>query len=79
MSSVEERVKRVVSETLGVPYDDAHLDAKLTEDLGADSLDAIEIAMEIEDEFNVDVPDEVAESLHTVGDISRYVSSRITD
>lgn len=69
----EQRVKDIIVEQLGVNEDQVAPDAKLLEDLGADSLDAVELVMAIEEEFGIEVPDEDAEKLTTMGEILAYV------
>ncbi len=69
----EQRVKDIIVEQLGVNEDQVAPDAKLLEDLGADSLDAVELVMAIEEEFGIEVPDEEAEKLTTMGEILAYV------
>ena len=69
----EGKVKDIIVEQLGVAADQVNPDAKMIEDLGADSLDAVELVMAIEEEFGIEVPDEEAEKLSTVGDIIAYV------
>lgn len=70
---VEERVKKVVAEQLGVNEADVKLESDFHDDLGADSLDAVELVMAVETEFEIDVPDEDAEKLKTVQQIVNYV------
>jgi len=69
----EQRVKDIIVEQLGVNEDQVAPDAKLLEDLGADSLDAVELVMAIEEEFGIEVPDEDAEKLTSMGEILAYV------
>lgn len=69
----EVRVKEIIVEQLGVNEDQVTPDAKLLEDLGADSLDAVELVMAIEEEFGIEVPDDEAEGLTTMGHIVAYV------
>lgn len=69
------KVTDIIVEQLGVNADQVKPEAKLVEDLGADSLDAVELVMAIEEEFNLEVPDEEAEKLQSVGDILSYVKS----
>jgi acyl carrier protein len=71
--SNEERVKEIIVEQLGVNADQVTPDAKLLEDLGADSLDAVELVMAIEEEFGIEVPDDEAEKLTTQAKIVAYV------
>ena len=74
MSSVEERVKKLICEQLGVKEDEVNNDASFVEDLGADSLDTVELVMAFEEEFGIDIPDEDAEQMRTVGDAIRYLN-----
>lgn len=69
----EERIKDIIVEQLGVNADQVTPGAKLMEDLGADSLDAVELVMAIEEEFGIEVPDDEAEKLTSMGDILTYV------
>jgi acyl carrier protein len=72
--SIEERVKDIIVEQLGVNADQVTPEAKFIEDLGADSLDTVELVMAFEEEFGVEVPDEEAEKLQSVGDVVKYIS-----
>ena len=74
--SIEERVKEIIVEQLGVNPEQVTPTAKFIEDLGADSLDTVELVMAFEEEFNVEVPDEDAEKLQTVGDVNRYIEDK---
>lgn len=76
MSSIADKVKAIVVEQLGVSEDQVLEDAKFIEDLGADSLDQVELVMALEEEFGSDIPDEDAEKLTTVGDAIKYVESK---
>ncbi len=71
--SVETRVKEIIVEQLGVNPDEVKSDAKIVDDLGADSLDIVELVMALEEEFGSEIPDEEAEKLQTVGDVIRYI------
>ncbi len=73
MSSKTEKVKEIVVQQLGVAPDQVVPDAKFIEDLGADSLDQVELVMALEEEFGADIPDEEAEKLTTVGDAINYI------
>lgn len=73
MSSVEERVKKLICEQLGVKEDDVKDDAFFVEDLGADSLDTVELVMALEEEFETEIPDEEAEKITTVREAIDYV------
>jgi len=75
MSSVADKVKEIVVQQLGVAEDQVVPEAKFIEDLGADSLDQVELVMALEEEFGADIPDEEAEKLTTVGDAVKYIES----
>jgi acyl carrier protein len=70
---IDQRVKDIVVEQLGVKPDQVTPQAKFIEDLGADSLDTVELVMALEEEFGIEVPDEQAEKLQSVGDVIKYV------
>ena len=72
MSFVEEKVKQIIAKHLGIEPDRVTESASFTDDLGADSLDAVEIAMAFEEKFGCEIPDEVIEKILTVGDANRY-------
>jgi acyl carrier protein len=74
--SIEEKVKDIIVEQLGVNPEQVTLQAKIIDDLGADSLDTVELVMAFEEEFNVEVPDEEAEKLQTVGDVVKYIEDK---
>ena len=71
-----ERVKKVVVEQLDVSEDEVTPQAQFIEDLGADSLDVVELIMGLEEEFDVEIPDEEAEKIHTVQDAVNYIDSK---
>merc|ERR1711969_100351 len=73
MSDTEERVKKIVVEHLGVEADNVTMDASFIDDLGADSLDIVELVMAFEEEFGVEIPDDAAEKITTVGDAVKYI------
>lgn len=73
MSDVAERVKKIVIEHLGVDADKVVDNANFIEDLGADSLDTVELVMAFEEEFSVEIPDDAAESIVSVGDAVRFL------
>ena len=77
MSSVADKVKKIVVEQLGVSEDQVTPEAKFIEDLGADSLDIVELIMGIEEEFDIEIPDEDAEKLTTVGEAMEYVKTKL--
>jgi acyl carrier protein len=70
---IDQKVKDIVVEQLGVNADQVVPEAKFIEDLGADSLDTVELIMALEEEFGIEVPDEEAEKLISVGDVIRYI------
>ena len=74
-SSVEARVKEIICEHLGVGEDEVTPEASFIEDLGADSLDIVELVMAMEEEFEVEIPDEEAENIKTVSDAINYINS----
>ena len=76
MSEIADKVKAIVVEQLGVAEDQVTPEAKFVEDLGADSLDQVELVMALEEAFGSDIPDEDAEKLTTVGDAIAYVESK---
>jgi len=76
MSSVEDKVKDIIAEELGVEREKLTDDASFMEDLGADSLDQVELVMAFEKEFDIDIPDEEAEKLRTVGDALKYLHEK---
>tara|TARA_B100001167_G_C16675514_1_gene259772 strand:+ start:39 stop:278 length:240 start_codon:yes stop_codon:yes gene_type:complete len=73
MSDIAERVKKIVVEHLGVDEDKATENASFIDDLGADSLDTVELVMAFEEEFNVEIPDDAAEKIQTVGDAITFI------
>jgi acyl carrier protein len=77
MSNVEERVKKIVVEQLGVKEDEVTNEASFVEDLGADSLDTVELVMALEEEFKTEIPDEDAEKITTVQQAIDYVSEHV--
>ena len=77
MSNVEEKVKDIIVEELGVEREKLTSDASFMEDLGADSLDTVELVMAFEKEFDIDIPDEEAEKLRTVGDAIAYLNQKV--
>lgn len=76
--SVEQRVKEIIVEQLGVKPDQVTPEARFIEDLGADSLDTVELVMALEEEFGQEIPDEEAEKLQTVGDVVKYIEDHQT-
>ncbi len=74
--STEERVKEIIVRELGVNEEQVTPEARFIEDLGADSLDLVEVVMEFEEEFGIKVPDEDAEKLQSVGDVVKYIDEK---
>ncbi|MEJ2024068.1 MAG: acyl carrier protein [Deltaproteobacteria bacterium] len=77
MSAIEEKVKKIICEQLNVSEDDVVLEASFVDDLGADSLDQVELIMAMEEEFDVSIPDEDAEKIGTVQDAISYIQKAI--
>ncbi len=77
--NIETQVKEIIVEQLGVDAEKVTADAKFIEDLGADSLDTVELVMAFEDKFGVEVPDEEAEKLKAVADVVAYINSSKQD
>ena len=73
--SVEDKVKSIIMEQLGVDDDEVTANASFTEDLGADSLDQVELVMLLEEEFNIEISDEEAEKIKTVQDAINYIQA----
>jgi acyl carrier protein len=76
LATVLERVTKVIVDRLGVEESEVKLEASFTGDLGADSLDVVELVMELEDEFDMEISDEDAENMSTVGDAVKYIESK---
>lgn len=76
MSEIEAKIKAIVVDKLGVDEKNVTPEASFTNDLGADSLDTVELIMELEKEFNIQIPDEATEQITTVGDVIKYVESK---
>ena len=76
-ADTEQKVKDIIVEQLGVNAEEVTRDASSIDDLGADSLDTVELVMAFEEEFNAEIPDEEAEKLKTVGDVVDYIQKKI--
>ncbi len=74
--NIEEKVKSIIVEQLAVEADKVKKEASFIEDLGADSLDIVELVMTMEEEFDMDIPDEEAEKMKTVADVINYISAK---
>lgn len=77
MSTVESRVKKIVVEQLGVKEEEVNNSASFVDDLGADSLDTVELVMALEEEFDIEIPDEVAEKITTVQEAIEHISTHL--
>lgn len=77
MSNIEERVKKIVVEQLGVKEDEVANTASFVDDLGADSLDTVELVMALEEEFDTEIPDEDAEKITTVQEAIDYINAHL--
>ena len=75
MSNIEDRVKKIVAEQLGVKLEDVKNESSFVDDLGADSLDTVELVMALEEEFETEIPDEEAETINTVQAAIDYVTA----
>lgn len=76
MSSVAEKVKSIIVNKLGVSEDEVKEESSFVEDLGADSLDIVELIMDLEEEFGIEIPDEDAEKIRTVGEAIKYIEAK---
>ncbi len=77
MSDVASRVKAIIVDKLGVDENEVTTEASFTNDLGADSLDTVELIMEFEKEFNIGIPDDQAENIGTVGDAVKFIEENV--
>jgi acyl carrier protein len=77
VASIEEQVAQIISEQLGVEKNQITLETSFINDLGADSLDQVELVMEFEQKFDMEIPDEQAEKIQTVGDAVRYIKEHL--
>jgi len=75
--AIEDRVKKIIAEQLGVDEDEVVPEASFVEDLGADSLDTVELVMAFEEEFDIEIPDEDAEKILTVGKAMEYIKEKV--
>ena len=77
LKNIDERVREIVCEQMGAARDKITDETSFIQDLGADSLDTVELVMEFEDEFDLNIPDEDAEKIQTVGDAIKYIKSHV--
>jgi acyl carrier protein len=77
VNDLSDRIQSMVAEQLGVESAEVTKDASIFDDLGADSLDVVELVMILEEAFNIEVPDDAVEEMRTIGDIQRFVESHI--
>ena len=75
--AVADRVKSIIVEQLGVDEEEVTLEASFTDDLGADSLDIVELVMAMEEEFDIEIPDDDAEKIQTIGDAIAYLKEKV--
>ena len=76
---VFDKIKDIIVEQLDVEEDAVTMEASVTEDLGADSLDVVDLVMSIEESFDVEIPDEEVENIKTVGDIVKYIENKVEE
>ncbi|MCX7750536.1 MAG: acyl carrier protein [Candidatus Bipolaricaulota bacterium] len=79
MSEIADRVREIIAEQLLVDLEEVTDEASFVNDLGADSLDTVELIMEFEDEFGIEIPDEAAEEIETVGEAIAYIEARVQE
>ena len=75
--AVEEKVKDIIAEQLGVKKEEIKAESSFVDDLGADSLDTVEVVMALEEEFGIEIPDEDAEKITTVGEVIKYIDEKV--
>jgi acyl carrier protein len=75
--TTDDKIKTIIAEQLGVKPEEVTLEASFVNDLGADSLDTVELIMALEEEFNIEIPDDDAEKIKTVGDIVKYIENKV--
>ncbi len=77
-NDLSDRIQSIVTEQFGVKPADVTKDASILDDLGADSLDVVELVMALEEAFDIEIPDDVVEEMRTIGDIQRFVESHVS-
>jgi acyl carrier protein len=75
VENLEQKVREIIAEQLGISEDEINKESTFLDDLGADSLDIVELLMALEEEFSLEIPDEDAEKMHTVGDVVLYLGT----
>lgn len=78
VDAVVDRIRNLLSEQLGVDRSEMKSSAKILDDLGADSLDVVELVMALEEAFDIEIPDDEAERMNTIGDVEAYVTGQVT-
>ncbi|WP_102400644.1 acyl carrier protein [Haloimpatiens massiliensis] len=76
---VFERVKKIIADQLSLDEEEVRIDSSFIDDLGADSLDIVELIMALEEEFDIEIPDESAEKVSTVGDVVEYIKQHVEE
>ncbi len=76
MAEIAEKIKQIIAEQLGVKLEEIKPESSFVDDLGADSLDTVELVMALEEEFNIEIPDEDAEKMTTVADAIKYIEKK---
>lgn len=74
-----DKVKKIIAEQLGVDADEVTMDSSFVDDLGADSLDIVELIMALEEDFDIEIPDEDAEKITVVGDVVEYIRAHVEE
>ena len=74
--ALEQRIRAIIADQLGVDLSEVRAEASILDDLGADSLDLVELVMALEEEFDIEVPDDDVEAMRTIGDVERYVQTQ---
>ena len=77
-NNIEEKVKEIIAEQLGIEVEQIKPESKFVDDLGADSLDVVELIMAFEEAFDIEIPDDDAEKIQTVEDVINYIKSKLT-
>ena len=78
-TQMKDRLIEIIAQSMGIDEMDIKMESNFINDLGADSLDTVELILELEDEFGIDIPDEKAEDMHTVADVYNYLDNNVDD